>query len=41
LIDKRLVEEMRPEIEREIEKAVAFAENSPAPGVAELLTDVI
>jgi TPP-dependent pyruvate/acetoin dehydrogenase alpha subunit len=41
MIDKRLVEEMRPEIEREIEKAVAFAENSPAPGVAELLTDVI
>jgi pyruvate dehydrogenase E1 component alpha subunit len=36
-----LVEALRPEVEREIEAAVAFAEASPAPGRAELLTDVI
>jgi TPP-dependent pyruvate/acetoin dehydrogenase alpha subunit len=41
LTDKKLVEAMKPEIEREIEKAVAFAEGSPAPGRSELLTDVI
>jgi pyruvate dehydrogenase E1 component alpha subunit len=39
--DAALVEELTPEIKREIEKAVAFAESSPAPGRAELLTDVI
>jgi pyruvate dehydrogenase E1 component alpha subunit len=41
LTDTKLVEALRPEIEREIEKAVAFAESSPAPGRSELLTDVI
>ena len=41
IVDTRLVEALRPEIEREIAKAVAFAEASPAPGRAELLTDVI
>src|SRR6185503_14722670 len=41
LTDKKLLEALRPEIEREIEKAVAFAESSPAPGRSELLTDVI
>ena len=41
LFDQMLVEALRPDIEREIEAAVAFAEASPAPGRAELLTDVI
>ena len=41
IVDTKLVEELRPEIMREIEAAVAFAEASPAPGRAELLTDVI
>ena len=41
IVDAKLVEELRPEIMREIEAAVAFAEASPAPGRAELLTDVI
>lgn len=39
--DKKLVEALRPEIERDIAAAVAFAESSAAPGRAELLTDVI
>lgn len=39
--DVRLVEALTPEIEREIAQAVAFAEGSSAPGLAELLTDVI
>lgn len=38
--DVRLVEAFTPEIEREIAQAVAFAEASPAPGQAELLTDL-
>jgi TPP-dependent pyruvate/acetoin dehydrogenase alpha subunit len=39
--DTALVKELTPELEREIGQAVAFAESSPAPGRAELLTDVI
>ena len=30
-----------PEIDREIDRAVAFAEASPPPGLADLLTDVL
>ncbi len=41
ITDSKLVAAFKPEIEREIEAAVAFAEASPAPGRAELLTDVI
>ncbi|UYN97337.1 MAG: thiamine pyrophosphate-dependent dehydrogenase E1 component subunit alpha [Enhydrobacter sp.] len=41
IADKALVEELTPAIEREIEQAVAFAENSPSPSRAELLTDII
>ena len=41
ILDTRLVEALRPEIEREIAAAVAFAEASPAPGRAQLLTDII
>ena len=41
LVDTRLVEALTPEIVREIDAAVAFAEASPTPGRAELLTDVI
>ena len=41
IVDQKLVEALRPDIESEIEAAVAFAEASPAPGRAELLTDVI
>ncbi len=41
ILDTGLVEALRPELEREIAAAVAFAEASPAPGRAELLTDVI
>ena len=41
VVDIKLVEALRPELEREIAAAVAFAEASPAPGRAELLTDVI
>jgi TPP-dependent pyruvate/acetoin dehydrogenase alpha subunit len=39
--DTALIEELTPGIEREIAAAVAFAEASPAPGRAQLLTDVI
>ncbi|HTR86841.1 MAG TPA: thiamine pyrophosphate-dependent dehydrogenase E1 component subunit alpha [Reyranella sp.] len=39
--DVDLVKALTPEIEREIEAAVAFAEKSASPGRAELLTDVI
>jgi pyruvate dehydrogenase E1 component alpha subunit len=39
--DEALVKALTPEVEREIAAAVAFAEGSPAPGRAELLTDVI
>jgi TPP-dependent pyruvate/acetoin dehydrogenase alpha subunit len=41
IVDAKLAEALRPELEREIAVAVAFAEASPAPGRAELLTDVI
>ena len=41
IVDEKLVETLKPELEREIAEAVAFAERSPAPGRAELLTDVI
>ncbi|MBM3646997.1 MAG: thiamine pyrophosphate-dependent dehydrogenase E1 component subunit alpha [Alphaproteobacteria bacterium] len=41
VVDKALTEALRPELEREIEAAVAFAERSPAPGRDELLTDII
>ena len=41
LVDTKLVEALTPEILREIDAAVAFAEASPTPGRAELLTDVI
>lgn len=41
LVDSKLAEALTPEIVREIDAAVAFAEASPAPGPAELLTDVI
>ena len=41
IVDAKLAAELRPEVEREIDDAVAYAEASPAPGRAELLTDVI
>ena len=41
VVDTALVEALRPELMREIEAAVAFAEESPAPGRDELLTDII
>jgi pyruvate dehydrogenase E1 component alpha subunit len=41
ITDIDLVNELTPEIAREIEDAVAFAERSPHPGRAELLTDII
>lgn len=41
ITDQSLVVELTPEVEREIAKAIAFAEASPLPGRAELLTDVI
>jgi hypothetical protein len=40
-LDSKLVAEFTPELEREVETAVAFAEASAVPGHAELLTDVI
>ena len=41
IVDAKLVAELSPELEREIDAAVAYAEASPAPGRLELLTDVI
>jgi pyruvate dehydrogenase E1 component alpha subunit len=41
IVDAMLVAELSPEIEREIDAAVAYAEASAAPGHPELLTDVI
>jgi TPP-dependent pyruvate/acetoin dehydrogenase alpha subunit len=41
IVDAQLAETLRPELEREIDAAVAFAEKSPAPGRDELLTDII
>lgn len=39
--DRALVEKFSPAIEKEIDDAVAFAEASPAPGLDELLSDVL
>ncbi len=41
ILDTKLVERFQPEIAQEIETAVAFAENSPNPGIEELLAHVI
>ena len=41
IVDATLARALQPELEREIEAAVAFAEASPAPGRPELLTDII
>ena len=41
MVDLELVNLLKPEIELEIDAAVAFAESSPVPGRDELLTDVI
>lgn len=41
IVDGALAAALRPGVEREIAAAVAFAEASPAPGRADLLTDVI
>jgi pyruvate dehydrogenase E1 component alpha subunit len=41
IVDAKLAGELTPELQREIDAAVAYAEASPAPGRAELLTDVI
>lgn len=41
LQEKDLVRRLTPEIEREIDAAVAFAEASPMPGREHLLTDVL
>jgi pyruvate dehydrogenase E1 component alpha subunit len=41
IVDAELTAELTPDLEREIDAAVAYAEASPAPGHAELLTDVI
>jgi pyruvate dehydrogenase E1 component alpha subunit len=41
LLDEKLVAELKPEIDREIAAAAAFAESSPFPGRDELLTDII
>lgn len=41
LTDTALVKELKPELQKEIEAAVNFAERSPMPGRSELLTDVI
>ena len=41
VVDAELAAELTPEIEREIDVAVAYAEASPAPGRADLLTDVL
>src|SRR5262249_220749 len=41
IVDGKLAAELTPGIGREIDIAVAYAEASPAPGRAELLTDVV
>jgi pyruvate dehydrogenase E1 component alpha subunit len=41
IVDAGLKAHFSPELEREINAAVAYAEASPAPGRADLLTDVI
>jgi pyruvate dehydrogenase E1 component alpha subunit len=39
--DAALTAELRPELDKEIAAAVAFAEAGPLPGLADLLTDVL
>jgi pyruvate dehydrogenase E1 component alpha subunit len=41
LLDRDLVAQLTPELAREIDEAVAFAESSPMPGREHLLSDVI
>jgi len=41
IVDQALVDALSPELRREIEAAVAHAEQSPPPGRADLLTDVL
>jgi pyruvate dehydrogenase E1 component alpha subunit len=41
IVDAALASALKPDLEREIAAAVAFAEASPAPGRSELLTDII
>jgi pyruvate dehydrogenase E1 component alpha subunit len=41
IVDTKLAAALKPELEREIAEAVAFAEASAVPGHADLLTDVI
>lgn len=41
VVDVDLAAELMPEIDREVDAAVAFAEASPVPGRADLLTDVL
>jgi pyruvate dehydrogenase E1 component alpha subunit len=41
IVDSALADALMPELQREIEAAVAFAERSPAPDRDELLTDII
>lgn len=41
IVDGALASALQPELEREIDAAVAFAEASPTPGRPELLTDII
>ncbi len=41
IVDRALVEALSPELRQEIEAAVAYAEQSPLPGRADLLTDVL
>ena len=40
LLTKAALEEMRAQVERKLQEAVVFADNSPFPGVADLLTDM-
>lgn len=41
IVDQALVDDLSPELKREIEAAVAHAEQSPPPGRVDLLTDVL
>lgn len=41
IVDQALVDALSPELKREIEAAVAHAEQSPPPGRVDLLTDVL
>ena len=40
ILTQEQIEAMVPDIEKEIENAVAFAEQSPFPDPSELMTDV-